>query len=174
MDDDDIHDRISLSMGHELVISRDILDEVMNAGEFSVQPPSFPPPATQQTCTTAVGTAEPSFCRTRTSSRAPELEVLMSSTPIDNLQATDFQLDGVFAVTEQGAHSLQPVPVRAGLEWRMYGTPEIGLKWRQVLSPARVPLSLLPSLPGSPPLHASMLAAVGQGTATPGNTLFLK
>eukprot|EP00281_Chroomonas_sp_CCMP1168_P029463 CAMPEP_0206245890 /NCGR_PEP_ID=MMETSP0047_2-20121206/18946_1 /ASSEMBLY_ACC=CAM_ASM_000192 /TAXON_ID=195065 /ORGANISM="Chroomonas mesostigmatica_cf, Strain CCMP1168" /LENGTH=508 /DNA_ID=CAMNT_0053671235 /DNA_START=51 /DNA_END=1575 /DNA_ORIENTATION=+ len=44
----------------------------------------------------------------------------------------DFQLDGVFAVTEEGNHSLHPVPVRPGFEWRMYGTPNIGIKWRLV------------------------------------------
>lgn len=44
----------------------------------------------------------------------------------------DFQLDGVFAVTEEGSHSLAPVPVRPGFEWRMYGTPSIGVCWRQV------------------------------------------
>jgi hypothetical protein len=46
--------------------------------------------------------------------------------------STDFQVDGVFAVTDEGSHSLQPVPVRPGFEWRLYGTPGIGLKWRQV------------------------------------------
>ncbi len=49
-----------------------------------------------------------------------------------DFSSTDFQMDGVFAVTEEGNHSLQPVPVRPGFEWRLYGTPAIGLKWRQV------------------------------------------
>jgi len=74
-------DKISLTMGHELLIPRDILQEARNVGDFS---------------------------------------------------STDFQLDGVFAVTDEGEHSLNPVPVRPGMEWRMYGTPSIGLKWRQV------------------------------------------
>jgi len=74
-------DRISLTMGHELLIPRDVLQEARNVGDFS---------------------------------------------------STDFQLDGVFAVTDEGEHSLNPVPVRPGMEWRMYGTPSIGLKWRQV------------------------------------------
>eukprot|EP00285_Hemiselmis_virescens_P015850 CAMPEP_0173400854 /NCGR_PEP_ID=MMETSP1356-20130122/49219_1 /TAXON_ID=77927 ORGANISM="Hemiselmis virescens, Strain PCC157" /NCGR_SAMPLE_ID=MMETSP1356 /ASSEMBLY_ACC=CAM_ASM_000847 /LENGTH=121 /DNA_ID=CAMNT_0014360875 /DNA_START=10 /DNA_END=372 /DNA_ORIENTATION=+ len=73
--------KISLTMGHELLIPRDILQEARMVGDFA---------------------------------------------------STDFQLDGVFAVTDEGEHSLNPVPVRPGFEWRMYGTPSIGLKWRQV------------------------------------------
>lgn len=151
-DQPDMTDQISISMGHELVLSRDILNQVRDAGEFSVgQSPTRPPLPTTGPChtfQTRAGRQNSGRGDQRRGKLNPKaschrfcpLERFLR--PNFPMQATDFQLDGVFAVTEHGAHSLQPVPVRAGLEWRMYGTPKIGIKWRQVVNLAsQVPMS---------------------------------
>ena len=47
-------------------------------------------------------------------------------------ESSDFELDGVSTVDEDGTHSKTPEPVRKGYEFRQYGTASIGLKWRKV------------------------------------------
>ena len=147
-DQPDMTDQISISMGHELVLSREILNQVREAGDFSVRPSPASHASPLRRTHHAISedklvdagadqrweTAPDVIYRSiRTAAVLAWMVFEVQFSPI--LQATDFQLDGVFAVTEHGAHSLQPVPVRAGLEWRMYGTPEIGSKWRQVTNP---------------------------------------
>jgi hypothetical protein len=51
---------------------------------------------------------------------------------VDEFKPHDFQLDGVDAINEDGTHTQTPELVRPNFEWRKYGTPSIGLQWRQV------------------------------------------
>ncbi|KAJ1496032.1 hypothetical protein T484DRAFT_2754818 [Baffinella frigidus] len=51
---------------------------------------------------------------------------------VGDFSSVDFQLDGVLAVTDQGRHAEQPQPLAPKHEWLQFGTPAVGLKWRQV------------------------------------------
>ena len=51
---------------------------------------------------------------------------------VGDFSSVDFQVDGVLAVTEQGRHAEQPQPLAPKNEWLQFGTPALGLKWRQV------------------------------------------
>lgn len=51
---------------------------------------------------------------------------------INTFASHDFQVEGVYAVFEDGHHSAEPIAVRPMFEWRKYGTPLLGLRWRRI------------------------------------------